>query len=117
MPSCSRAGDACRPGCSRDSGQGASSTAALEAEREGVYWDLGESISYGEYLQLDRMLSAQRPQSFHHDEMLFIVIHQASELWMKLCIHELTAAIDHVRRDVLGPAFKMLARVPACRRN
>jgi tryptophan 2,3-dioxygenase len=43
--------------------------------------------------------------------MLFIVIHQASELWMKLCIHELTAAIDHVRRDVLGPAFKMLARV------
>ena len=84
---------------------------ALESEREGVYWDLGESISYGEYLQLDRILSAQRPQSFHHDEMLFIVIHQASELWMKLCIHEITAAIDHVRRDVLGPAFKMLARV------
>jgi tryptophan 2,3-dioxygenase len=83
----------------------------LEAEREGVYWDLGESMSYGEYLQLDRVLSAQRPQSLHHDEMLFIVIHQASELWMKLCIHELTAAIDHVRRDVLGPAFKMLARV------
>ncbi len=84
---------------------------ALEAERDGVYWDLGESLSYGEYLQLDRVLSAQRPQSFHHDEMLFIVIHQASELWMKLCIHELNAAIDHVRRDVLGPAFKMLARV------
>jgi len=84
---------------------------ALEAEHEGVYWDLGESISYGEYLQLDRVLSAQRPQSLHHDEMLFIVIHQATELWLKLCIHELIAAIDHVRRDVLGPAFKMLARV------
>jgi tryptophan 2,3-dioxygenase len=49
--------------------------------------------------------------SLHHDELLFIVIHQASELWLKLCIHELLAAIDHVRRDVLGPAFKMLARV------
>ena len=84
---------------------------ALEAEKESVYWDLGESMSYGDYLQLDRVLSAQRPQSFHHDEMLFIVIHQASELWLKLCIHELMAAIDHVRRDVLGPAFKMLARV------
>jgi tryptophan 2,3-dioxygenase len=68
-------------------------------------------MSYGEYLQLDRVLSAQRPLSLHHDEMLFIVIHQASELWLKLCIHELTSAIDHVRRDVLGPAFKMLARV------
>jgi tryptophan 2,3-dioxygenase len=83
----------------------------VDVSGEGVYWDLGESQSYGQYLGLDRLLDAQRPASGQHDEMLFIVIHQASELWMKLCIHELTAAIDHVRRDVLGPAFKMLARV------
>ena len=78
---------------------------------EGVHWDLRESLSYGDYLGLDKLLDAQRPRSGEHDEMLFIVIHQASELWMKLCIHELEAALDHVRRDVLGPAFKMLARV------
>ena len=78
---------------------------------EGVHWDLRESMSYGDYLGLDKLLDAQRPRSGEHDEMLFIVIHQASELWMKLCIHELEAALDHVRRDVLGPAFKMLARV------
>jgi len=83
----------------------------VDVTGEGVYWDLGESLSYGEYLSLDRLLDAQRPLSQQHDEMLFIVIHQASELWMKLCIHELSAAIDHVRRDVLGPALKMLARV------
>ena len=73
--------------------------------------DLGESQSYGEYLNLDRILSAQNPVSPEHDEMLFIVIHQASELWMKLCLHELTAAREHIRRDDLGPSFKMLARV------
>jgi tryptophan 2,3-dioxygenase len=73
--------------------------------------DLGESQSYGEYLGLKQLLSAQQPVSFEHDEMLFIVIHQASELWMKLCLHELHAALDHIRRDELGPVFKMLARV------
>ena len=76
-----------------------------------IHWDLGESLSYGQYLQLDKVLRAQRPLSKHHDEMLFIIMHQASELWMKLCIHELRAAIDHIRGDDLGPAFKMLARV------
>ena len=86
-------------------------TAPVDLAGEEIYWDLGESLSYGEYLQLDTLLGAQRPLSLHHDELLFIVIHQASELWLKLCIHELLAAIDHVRRDVLGPAFKMLARV------
>jgi tryptophan 2,3-dioxygenase len=85
--------------------------APVDLAGEEIYWDLGESLSYGEYLQLDTLLGAQRPLSLHHDELLFIVIHQASELWLKLCIHELLAAIDHVRRDVLGPAFKMLARV------
>jgi tryptophan 2,3-dioxygenase len=78
---------------------------------ESVYWDLGESKSYGQYLDLDRLLSAQHPLSFQHDEMLFIIIHQASELWMKLCLHELTAAREHIRRDELGSVFKMLERV------
>jgi len=78
---------------------------------EEIHWELGESKSYGEYLELDKLLSAQQPVSYEHDEMLFIIIHQASELWMKLCLHELTAALDHVRRDDLGPVFKMLSRV------
>lgn len=83
----------------------------VDVAGEGVHWDLGESLSYGEYLHLDEVLGAQQPLSGQHDEMLFIVMHQASELWMKLCIHELRAAIDLVRRDELDPAFKMLARV------
>jgi len=83
----------------------------VDLHDESVYWDLGESRSYGEYLQLDRVLSAQQPLSPQHDEMLFVIIHQASELWLKLCLHELRAAIDHVRRDDLGPSFKMLARI------
>jgi tryptophan 2,3-dioxygenase len=65
-------------------------------------------LSYGDYLKLDRLLSAQTPLSAEHDELLFIVIHQTSELWMQLSLHELSAA---VRRDELGPAFKMIARV------
>ncbi|HMN45628.1 MAG TPA: tryptophan 2,3-dioxygenase [Povalibacter sp.] len=83
----------------------------VDLSDEQVFWDLGESKSYGQYLQLDKVLSAQQPISYEHDEMLFIVIHQASELWMKLCLHELTGALDHIRRDDLGPSFKMLARV------
>lgn len=83
----------------------------VDLSDEQVHWDLGESQSYGEYLGLNQILSAQRPVSFEHDEMLFIIIHQASELWMKLCLHELTAAREHIRRDDLGPSFKMLARV------
>jgi tryptophan 2,3-dioxygenase len=80
-------------------------------EGEDIHWDLGESKSYGDYLQLAKLLGAQSPLSQQHDEMLFIVMHQVSELWMKLCIHELLAAVEHVGRDDLGPAFKMLARV------
>lgn len=83
----------------------------VDLSDEQVHWDLGESQSYGEYLALNQILSAQRPVSMEHDEMLFIIIHQASELWMKLCLHELTAAREHIRRDDLGPSFKMLARV------
>jgi len=68
-------------------------------------------MSYGDYLQLDAILTAQKPLSPAHDEMLFIVQHQTSELWMKLMLHELRAAIGHIARDELPPAFKMLARV------
>jgi len=68
-------------------------------------------LSYGAYLHLDGLLSAQHPRTDQHDEMLFIIIHQASELWMKLCLHELTAVREQVRHDDLGPAFKMIARV------
>jgi tryptophan 2,3-dioxygenase len=84
---------------------------SVDLSDEQVHWDLGTSQSYGEYLQLDLLLSAQRPVSNHHDEMLFIIIHQASELWIKLCLHEIGAATECVRRDDLGPSFKMLARV------
>jgi tryptophan 2,3-dioxygenase len=68
-------------------------------------------MDYGDYLHLDQVLTAQHPRSPDHNEMLFIVQHQTSELWMKLMLHELDAAIAHLARDELGTAFKMLARV------
>ena len=68
-------------------------------------------LSYGAYLDLDRLLTAQHPRSGEHDELLFIIIHQASELWLKLSLHELEGARDHIRADDLGPAFKMISRV------
>jgi tryptophan 2,3-dioxygenase len=73
--------------------------------------DFSKSMSYGDYLSLDPILNAQRPLSPDHNEMLFIVQHQTSELWMKLMLHELEAARDCIRADRLPPAFKMLARV------
>ena len=73
--------------------------------------DFSQSMSYGDYLQLDAILTAQKPLSPAHDEMLFIVQHQTSELWMKLMLHELRAAIGHIAQDELQMAFKMLARV------
>jgi tryptophan 2,3-dioxygenase len=73
--------------------------------------DFSQSMSYGDYLQIDTILAAQKPLSPAHDEMLFIVQHQTSELWMKLMLHELRAAIAHIARDELSTAFKMLARV------
>jgi tryptophan 2,3-dioxygenase len=83
---------------------------------EGKGWhdaklDFSESMSYGDYLALDSILHAQRPRSPEHDEMLFIVQHQTSELWMKLALHELRAALAAVHRDESQIAFKMLARV------
>jgi len=83
----------------------------VDLSDEQVHWDLSEHLSYSQYLHLDKLLDAQHPLSYHHDEMLFMIIHQVSELWMKLCLHELNATIDCVRRDDLGPSFKMLARV------
>ncbi len=73
--------------------------------------DFSQSMSYGDYLQIDTILSAQKPLSPAHDEMLFIIQHQTSELWMKLMLHELTAAVAAIAKDDLGTAFKMLARV------
>jgi tryptophan 2,3-dioxygenase len=75
--------------------------------------DFSERLSYSGYLSLDGLLAQQRPlsQPPHHDEMLFIVQHQVSELWIKLVIHELSAAIDHIRQDRLPPCLKILSRV------
>lgn len=83
----------------------------------GIVTDLADRLTYAGYLRLDRLLAAQQPLSGGdgtppcHDEMLFIVQHQVSELWMKLMIHELRAAIANVRTDALEPCFKILARV------
>jgi len=73
--------------------------------------DFSRDMTYGDYLDLDRILGAQHPMSPEHNEMLFIVQHQTSELWMKLMLHELRAAIASISQDRLPPAFKMLARV------
>jgi len=73
--------------------------------------DFSKSMSYGDYLHLDEILNAQHPLSPAHDEMLFIVQHQTSELWMKLMLHELHAAVQCIAQERLPDAFKMLARV------
>ena len=78
---------------------------------EGAKLDFSTDMSYGDYLHLDDVLDAQHPLSPAHDEMLFIVQHQTSELWMKLLLHELSAAVHCIANDELGSAFKMLARV------
>ena len=72
---------------------------------------MAQDVTYSSYLDLDRILAAQHPSSDAHDEMLFIIVHQASELWLKLCLHELEAARECIAADNLRPAFKMLARV------
>jgi tryptophan 2,3-dioxygenase len=95
-------------------GENSPASAALPesiVHEERAQLDFSQSMSYGDYLQLDAILTAQKPLSPAHDEMLFIVQHQTSELWMKLMLHELRAAIGHIARDELPPAFKMLARV------
>lgn len=79
-------------------------------QAEKAQLDFSRSMSYGDYLHLDQILSAQHPLSPAHDEMLFIVQHQTSELWMKLLLKELSSAIGDLREDRLPPAFKKLAR-------
>ena len=81
---------------------------ALEKD---IHTDFKKDMSYGDYLQLNKVLSAQQPLSSHHDEMLFIVIHQSSELWIKLAGHELTQALQCIKQHEFGPAFKIIARV------
>ena len=76
-----------------------------------VTTDLEGRMTYAGYLDLDRLLSAQHPVSDHHDEMLFIIQHHVSELWLKLVIHELRSAISLIRQDDLPPALKRIARV------
>jgi tryptophan 2,3-dioxygenase len=83
----------------------------------GIETDLNGKMTYGGYLQLGTLLSAQRPLSGHHDEMLFIVQHHVSELWMKLVIHELKAAIGHLRGDDVDACLKVLARVKQVQRQ
>jgi len=73
--------------------------------------DFADKMAYGDYLRLDLILGAQQPRSAAHDEMLFIIQHQTSELWMKLAVHELESACDAIANDKLPHAFKMLARV------
>ena len=77
----------------------------------GAKLDFNEDLSYSDYLALDAILSAQHPRSPDRNEMLFIIQHQTSELWMKLMLHELNGAIAAIKADDLAPAFKMLARV------
>jgi tryptophan 2,3-dioxygenase len=81
------------------------------AEWHGAKMDFKESMSYGDYLGLNQILTAQHPLSPNHNEMLFIIQHQTSELWIKLMLHELQAVREQIRKDELPPAFKMLARV------
>ncbi|WP_187369586.1 tryptophan 2,3-dioxygenase [Fodinicola acaciae] len=96
---------------------------AVEANRRqiegGVHRDLAETMTYGGYLHLEELLGAQHPMSrpVHHDEMLFIIQHQTSELWMKLLIHELRAALRHIAADELAPALKLLARIKHIQRQ
>ncbi|RMX14904.1 tryptophan 2,3-dioxygenase [Vandammella animalimorsus] len=95
-----------------DPHQPAAAPASAEAivRQEGAQLDFSRDMSYGDYLQLDTILSAQQPLSPEHDELLFIIQHQTSELWMKLMLHELVAAMQDVAARQLPSAFKKLAR-------
>lgn len=86
-------------------------TKTYDPANDGAQMTFKERMSYTDYLRLDRVLDAQEPLSTAHDEMLFIIQHQTSELWMKLTLHELSSAILAIRNDNLEPSFKMLTRV------
>lgn len=83
----------------------------VDVSNEDIHWDFDKAMSYGRYLGLDQLLDSQSPLTEEHDEMLFIIIHQVSELWMKLMLHEVEGASAHIARDEVGPALKMFARV------
>lgn len=82
-----------------------------DPSKEGAQMSFEGRMSYSDYLKLEKVLTAQAPLSQAHDEMLFIIQHQTSELWMKLALHEISSAIRSIREDRLEPAFKMLSRV------
>lgn len=82
-----------------------------DPSKEGAEMSFREKMSYGDYLRLDKILTAQAPLSTAHDEMLFIIQHQTSELWMNLAIHEMKSAVVGIRTDHLPLSFKMLSRV------
>ncbi|MGH1415077.1 MAG: tryptophan 2,3-dioxygenase [Pelagimonas sp.] len=82
-----------------------------DPEKHGAQTDFAKKMSYGDYLDIDTILSAQHPLSDAHDEMLFIIQHQTSELWMHLMLHELAAARANIAANHLPEAFKKLARV------
>jgi len=86
-------------------------TQAYDPAQDGAQMAFDGRMSYTDYLQLDMILSAQHPRSTAHDEMLFIIQHQTSELWMRLALHEIGAARDLLARGAMRPAFKMLSRV------
>ena len=81
------------------------------SDEKSVKWNFDRDMSYGDYLGLEKILNAQIRRSDHHDEMLFVIIHQVSELWIKLVLHEIQAALVQIQTDNLEPCFKMLARV------
>ena len=90
---------------------GTSSAAGASRVEPGMRLDFKDDMSYGDYLQLDTLLAAQRPLSDRHDEKLFIAIHHVQELWISLTIHELSLAITSLKEDNAGVAFKALARI------
>src|SRR6056297_3664613 len=100
-----------RPGIERDREETPMTRTPYDPADEGAEMRFDGRMSYSDYLGLDAILAAQHPLSEAHDEMLFIVQHQTSELWMKLALHELGAAREALEVDRLQPAFKMLARV------
>jgi tryptophan 2,3-dioxygenase len=83
----------------------------VDVSKEKIHWDFKDKMSYGGYLGLEDILASQTPMTDEHDEMLFIVIHQVAELWMKLVLTETGGAIAHLQKDSIGPALKMLTRV------
>ena len=86
-------------------------TSSVDVSGEDIHWDFKDAMSYGGYLGLERLLTSQKCLTGEHDEMLFIIIHQVGELWMKLVLHETEGGIANLQRDEIGPALKMFARV------